>query len=307
MSLLPWGGFHQVVSLAIHPTPTPQNGRRTLFLREGPLVRKPIGHDGPVLLSPDEVAPLDVHGRDGRSPFFIICDHAGRLVPRSLSALGLSEDQLATHIAWDIGAAGVAQRLGTALGAPVVLQRYSRLVIDCNRPLDARDSIVLQSEKTRVPGNQNLGSGAADERARAIFHPYHDEIRGALDRREAMGLPTVLVAMHSFTPVFMDVARPWHVGVLYNRDARVARPLLDALRGEGDLVVGENEPYAAGDLTDHSIVQHGERRGLPHVELEIRQDLIGDGRGQDAWAERLARVLPAAIRALSIATTPPPR
>ena len=278
-----------------------------MFLREGPLVRKGIGHDAVVLLSPDDVAPLDVQGRDGRSPFFIVCDHAGRVIPRSLSALGLSEDELAGHIAWDIGAAGVAQRLGAALGAHTVLQRYSRLVIDCNRPLDAADSIVPRSEKTRIPGNQNVGPGAAEERARAIFHPYHDEIRTALDQREAVGLPTVLVAMHSFTPVFMDAARPWHVGVLYNRDARVARPLLEALRGEGDLVVGENEPYAAGDLTDYSIVQHGERRGLPHVEIEIRQDLIADGRGQDAWAERLARVLPAAISALPTASTPPSR
>ena len=219
----------------------------TMFLREGPLVRNLIGHDVLVLLAHDEVAPLDVQRRDGRSPCFIVCDHAGRLVPRSLNALGLSEDQLARHIAWDVGAAGVAQRLGAALGACTVLQRYSRLVIDCNRPRDARDSIVAVSESTRVPGNQDVSPGAAEERARAIFHPYHDEIRRALDQREAMGLPTVLVAMHSFTPTFMGVARPWHVGVLYNRDARVAGPLLEALRAEGDLVVGENEPYAAGD------------------------------------------------------------
>jgi len=260
-----------------------------------------------VLLPPDDVAPLDVQGRDGRSPLFIICDHAGRIIPRSLSALGLSEDQLASHIAWDAGAAGVAQRLGAALGAYTVLQRYSRLVIDCNRPLGAHDSIVSRSERTRIPGNQNVGPGAAEERARAIFHPYHDEIRRALDQRETIGLPTVLVAIHSFTPVFMDVARPWHVGVLYNRDARVARPLLEALRAEGDLVVGENEPYAAGDLTDYSIVQHGERRGLPYVEIEIRQDLIAEGRGQDAWAERLARLLPAAISTLLTPTEPSPR
>jgi len=267
----------------------------------------PVGHDVVVLLAPDDVAPLDVQGRDGRSPFFIVCDHAGRLIPLSLGSLGLSEDQLASHIAWDVGAAGVARRLGTALGAHTVLQRYSRLVIDCNRPLDAHDSILPRSERTRIPGNQNVDPGAAEERARAIFHPYHEEIRRALDRREAMGLPTVVVAMHSFTPVFMDVARPWHFGVLYNRDARVARPLLEALRDEGDLVVGENEPYAAGDLTDYSIVQHGERRGLPHVEIEIRQDLIADGRGQDAWAERLSRLLTVAIAALPLPTptTPP--
>ena len=260
-----------------------------------------------MLLPPDDVAPLDVQRRDGRSPLFIVCDHAGRLIPRSLGALGLSEDQLADHIAWDIGAAGVAQRLGAALGATTVLQRYSRLVIDCNRPLDAHDSIVRRSERTDIPGNQAVGRDAAEERARAIFHPYHDEIRRALDQRQAMALPTVVIAMHSFTPVFMDVARPWHVGVLYNRDARVARPLLQALRDEGDVVVGDNEPYAAGELTDYSLVNHGERRGLPCVELEIRQDLIADGRGQEAWAERLARLLPAVIQALPTPTTPPSR
>jgi len=266
-----------------------------------------LGHDVVVLLSPDDVGPADVQGADGCSPFFITCDHAGRLIPRSLGSLGLSEDQLASHIAWDAGAAGVARRLGAALGAYTVCQRYSRLVIDCNRPLDAADSIVPRSERTLIPGNQTVRPDAAQERAHEIFHPYHDEIRRALEDRAAEGRPTVLVAMHSFTPVFMDRERPWHVGVLYNRDSRLAKPLLQALRDEGDLVVGENEPYAVGDLTDYSIVHHGERRGLPHVELEIRQDLIADERGQDAWAARFARLLPAALATLPTLTTPPSR
>ncbi|HEX2661037.1 MAG TPA: N-formylglutamate amidohydrolase, partial [Polyangia bacterium] len=138
-----------------------------------------------MLLAPDEGSPLEVHGRDGPSPFFIICDHAGRLIPRLLGNLGLPEDQLERHIAWDIGAAGLAQRLGTALGAHTVLQRYSRLVIDCNRPLQAADSIVSVSERTRIPGNQHVDRGEATERAEAIFRPYHDEIARALDQRQA--------------------------------------------------------------------------------------------------------------------------
>jgi len=251
-----------------------------------------------VLLSDDDVAPLEVAGPDGPSPFLIICDHAGRLIPRSLGTLGLPAAELERHIAWDIGAAGVARRLGAALGARTVWQRYSRLVIDCNRPLDAPDSIAPRSEKTLIPGNQNVAPDAGEARAREIFHPYHDEIRRTLDRRQAEGRLTVLVAMHSFTPMFLEVARPWHVGVLYNRDARVAMPLLQALRDEGDLVVGDNQPYAVGDLTDYSVVNHGERRGIPHVELEIRQDLIADGGGQEAWAERLARLLPLVIQGL---------
>jgi predicted N-formylglutamate amidohydrolase len=252
----------------------------------------------PVLLSEDDVAPLEVARPDGPSPFLIICDHAGRLIPRSLGALGLPAAELERHIAWDIGAAGVARRLGAALGAHTVWQRYSRLVIDCNRPLDAPDSIAPRSERTVIPGNQNVAPAAAEARAREIFHPYHDEIRAALDRRQAQERSTVLVAMHSFTPVYLEVPRPWQIGVLYNRDARVAKPLLRALRGEGDLVVGDNEPYAVGDLTDYSVVNHGERRKVPHVELEIRQDLIADERGQEAWAERLARLLPSVIQGL---------
>jgi len=257
------------------------------------------------LLLPNEPIAYRTERDPGSADFFIICDHAGRLIPRSLHALGLSEDQLARHIAWDVGAAGVAQRLGAALGACTVLQRYSRLVIDCNRPLDAADSIAPRSERTLIPGNQDVGTDAAEARARAIFHPYHDAIRTALDQRQAAGRPTVLVAMHSFTPVFLDMPRPWHVGVLYNRDARVARHLLQALRDEGDLVVGDNEPYAVSDLSDYSVVNHGERRGLPHVELEIRQDLIATPQGQDAWAARLARLLPAAAQAMAPAPSTP--
>ena len=149
-----------------------------------------------------------------------------------------------------------------------------------------------------IPGNQNVGRDEAAARARAIFHPYHDAIRGELERRRAAGRPSILVAVHSFTPVFLDVARPWHVGVLYNRDARLAEPLLALLRREGELVVGCNEPYAVSDATDFTVVEHGERRGLPHVELELRQDLIADDAAELAWAARLARLLTAAARDL---------
>jgi predicted N-formylglutamate amidohydrolase len=258
-----------------------------------------------VLLSHDDPAPFDVQGRGARSPFFLICDHAGRLLPRALGTLGLSEDERARHVAWDLGALGVAQKVASALDAHLVWQRYSRLVIDCNRPLDAGDSIATRSERTAIPGNADVGPAAAAARAHEIFDPYHDEIRAALDRRKEEGRTTILVAVHSFTPVFMDLARPWHVGVLYNRDTRVAAPLLELLRREGDLGdlrVGDNQPYAVSDESDFSINHHGERRGIPHVELEIRQDLIADERGQGAWAARLARLLPAAIRVLSFPT-----
>jgi predicted N-formylglutamate amidohydrolase len=251
-----------------------------------------------VLLSQDDAPPFEVQGREGRSPFFIICDHAGRLLPRSLGTLGLSQDQLASHVAWDIGAVGIARRLGVALDACVVWQRYSRLVIDCNRPLGAADSIVSRSERTDVPGNQNLGPGAAESRAREVFHPYHDEIRGALDGRQVEGRPTVLVSIHSFTPVFLELVRPWHIGVLYGRDSSLAAPVLRALRADGDLIVGENEPYAFSPLSDFSITHHAEERGMPYVELEIRQDLVADEAPQLGWADRLAGVLTGALQSL---------
>ena len=251
-----------------------------------------------MLLEEGEPRPFEVAGRGARSPFVLGCDHAGRRIPRALGSLGLEAKELVRHIAWDIGAGGVARRLADELDAVVVCQRYSRLVIDCNRPLGSPDSIVTRSERTPVPGNQNVGPAQAESRVREVFQPYHDQIRSELETRKAAGRPAIFVAMHSFTPVFMDVPRPWHVGVLYNRDARLAEPLLGLLRREGDLQVGCNEPYAASEQSDFSIVEHGERRGLLHVELEIRQDLIADEAGQIAWAKRLARLLTIASQSI---------
>lgn len=251
------------------------------------------------LLAQDEPAPFQWFGRERRSPFLITCDHAGRQLPRALGDLGLAPVDLRRHIAWDIGAGEVARRLGEALQAAVIVQRYSRLVIDCNRRIAAADSIVTESERTAVPGNRELDASAAERRAREVFHPYHDQIRAELDAREAAGRTSFYVAVHSFTPVFLDVSRRWHAGVLYIRDERLALPLLRLLRAEPELAVGCNEPYRADELFDFSIVQHGERRGIPYVELEIRQDLIADEAGQAAWAARLSRLLTLAAQEIA--------
>lgn len=246
--------------------------------------------DKPLRLGPGDVAPVYEHDVGGVSPFLLTCDHYGRLIPAELGDLGLPERELTRHIAWDVGIAGVADQLSTALGAHLIAQRYSRLVIDCNRPPDAASSIPPISEATPVPGNENLSGEAAESRRKLIFDPYHRRIGEIIDQRQARGLPTVLVSLHSFTPVYAGIARPWHIGTLYQHDSTLPPLLLQLLRAEADLVVGDNEPYAVSDATDYTIPVHGERRGLISTGIEIRQDLISDPAGETQWAARLARI-----------------
>ena len=253
----------------------------------------------PTLLEPDEPDPVTFDNENGRSVFFLTCDHAGLTIPRRLDRLGLPEHETRRHIAWDIGIGAVGRQLSGLLDATVVLQTYSRLVIDCNRDPKVPSSIPEISETTEIPGNRGLTDTARAARINEIFCPYHETIGGALDRRAAANRVSALVALHSFTPVFKGVARPWHAAVLYNRDARLAQFLFELLSGEGGLVVGDNEPYAVSDLTDYTVPVHAERRGLPYVEIEIRQDQIDDPAGQAVWAERLARLLPAAYSEFS--------
>jgi predicted N-formylglutamate amidohydrolase len=249
------------------------------------------------LLDPDEPNPVMLENESGDSVFFLTCEHAGRAFPRRLGRLGLPEAETVRHIAWDIGIGAVGRELSLLLNAAVILQTYSRLVIDCNRDPNVPSSIPEISENTAIPGNRGLDEAERAARIDAIFRPYHNAIGAALDRRAAATRATALVALHSFTPVFKGVARPWHVAVLFNRDPRLAHALAEMLRAEGDLMVGENEPYRVSDLSDYTIPVHGERRGLPHVEIEIRQDLITEPAGQRKWAERLGRLLPAAYAA----------
>jgi predicted N-formylglutamate amidohydrolase len=213
--------------------------------------------------------------------------------------LGLSPIDLDRHIAWDIGAAALAEKLSDALDAWLIIQTYSRLAIDCNRPSHSPSSIAPISEATLVPGNQCVSVADAIARRRAIFQPYHERIATELDARKILGRPTMLVAVHSFTPEFRGEHRPWHVGVLYNRDARLAHILLDLFRDAGALVVGDNQPYSVSDETDYAIPIYGERRSIPHVELEIRQDLLADEAGQTEWAQRLVRALAQAEQLLN--------
>jgi len=246
------------------------------------------------LLAVDEPSPVRVLREDGQSDFLLTADHAGRQIPRRLARLGVPETELLRHIAWDIGIAGVTERLSALLDATAVLQTYSRLVIDCNREPSMPTSVPEISELTPIFGNVDLCPADRAMRVREIFAPYHDRIASLLDARSAAGRRTVLVTMHSFTPVFKGETRTVEIGVLFNRDARMARALLTLLRAERDINVGENAPYAITDTSDYTAPVHGEGRGLPHVEIEIRQDLIADDVGEAAWAARFARLLLAA-------------
>jgi len=252
------------------------------------------------LLSPDEPPACVTLGETNVSPFLLVCDHAGNRIPRRLGTLGVSDSERQRHIAWDIGAAEVIRQMAERLGAFAILQSYSRLVIDCNRAPSVPTSIATISEDTRVSGNENLSQAEREQRIAEIYHPYHDRIAAELDRRQAARIPTLLVAIHSFTPVYHGVARPWHAGMLYNRDNRLAVQMMALLRAEGGLTIGDNQPYAVSDESDYTIPVHAEKRGLPYGEIEIRQDLIADATGQGEWAERLSRLLTIAWDRISL-------
>ena len=251
------------------------------------------------LLEPDDHGPVTVARLDGASPLFMTCDHAGREIPKKLGDLGVPVAELQRHIAWDIGAEEVAHGLSEQLDAALVVQTYSRLVVDCNRQPSRHDAMATISEHTEVPGNHDLHPDHADARVREIFDPYHDTIAGELDRRRDAGETTVLLAVHSFTPVYKGETRPWEVGLLYNRDNRVARVLLDLMREDAGLTVGDNEPYAITDEGDYTIPVHGEQRGILHVEIEIRQDLIETAAGQRDWSLRLTDWMGRAVERLT--------
>jgi predicted N-formylglutamate amidohydrolase len=244
------------------------------------------------LLADDEPPPFRIENPNGRSRLLFTADHAGRLIPRSLKNLGLSEPDLSRHIAWDIGIAGVTTHLAKALDATAIFQTYSRLVIDCNRNPGVPSAYPAISEATSIPDNQNLSEPEKLARRTAIFDPYHAQIAARAGGK-------IYIAMHSFTPTYLGVARPMQVALLYNRNPKLSQILAALLRAEGDLTVAENEPYRVSDETDYGVPVHAERAGLDYVEIEIRQDLIADEAGQANWAARLARLLPIATKTLN--------
>ena len=249
----------------------------------------PAGHDGVSLTSLLSAAdPPPYEEILGVAPVLLVCDHASNRVPAALGMLGLPAARFAEHIAVDIGAAAATRLLAPMLAASAILAGYSRLVIDCNRVPDDPSSIPAESDGVAIPGNRNLGPAAREQRFDAIFAPYHE----AIDRGLAAvaGVPA-LISVHSFTPIMQGFARPWHVGILWDDDPRIAAPLLAALGEEAELVVGDNLPYSAREPRGYTVSYHAHQRGLPHVAVELRQDLVADDAGARQWADRLARAL----------------
>lgn len=263
-------------------------------------------------------APVAVDNGEGAGPFVLVCDHASCFVPAEYAGLGLADADRERHIGWDIGALGLSRALSRRLDAPLVHATLSRLLLDVNRSPDAHDAIVASSEDIVIPGNRALSADERERRRHWIYEPYHAALDAVVAARCAGGHAVAVIAVHSFTPVYRGVARPWRVGVLSQRDRRMADALLDALRADPTLrvadaadddAIGDNQPYAPTDGVYHTLERHAEARGLPCAMLEIRNDLIRDGPGQEAWADRLAPLLRRALQA-SVAVpgaSPPPQ
>ena len=242
-----------------------------------------------VVLAADELPAVLARERGG--PFVVVCEHASNVLPRSLGTLGLSESDCWRHIAWDPSAAAMAEVIVDAHGSDLVVQRYSRLVVDCNRASDLPDAIPERSEDTPIPGNVGLSPAARDSRIEAVWMPFHAAVEGLLTRRLAARRPTALVTIHTFTPVYRGVSRPWHAGIISTGERSFADAVLSALRRDKSLVVGDNEPYSPKDNVDYTIRRHGADRGLPNVMIEVRNDLVATASGQREWADRLASAL----------------
>ena len=260
---------------------------RVAFFAFGGLIL-PVGVvDG--LLGSDEEPAVEI--RDGSGPLLIACEHASNRLPRSLGSLGLQPADLDRHIAWDPGAAELSAGVAARLDATLVLQRYSRLAIDCNRDPSLADAITPFSEDTPVPGNLDLSQEARLGRVAALWAPFHAALDRLMEKRRAAKRLTGLVTVHSFTPVYRGVSRPWHVGIISTNDRGFAEAMLAVLRRDPKLVVGDNEPYSAKDNVDYTIRRHGRDRGLPHVMIEVRNDLLRAAKDIAAWTDRLTEAL----------------
>ncbi|MGI9414886.1 MAG: N-formylglutamate amidohydrolase [Hyphomicrobiales bacterium] len=254
------------------------------------------------LLTASDPAPVEVDNPDGGSPVFLVCEHAGRAVPERLGDLGVAPADMDRHIAWDVGAGPVARLMAETLDATLVRQSFSRLVVDCNRPFEAESCVPPVSDGTAIPANRGLSEVQRRRRYDEIHKPFHDRVAALLDDRARQGRPTLLLAVHSYTRQLNGgPARPWHLGLLFNRDDSMARRLMPHLvsRASG-LILEFNEPYSVDDYSDYTIPVHGEVRGVPHVLAEIRNSEIRDGAGQAYWAGLMCDALADMVDAMNL-------
>ena len=265
------------------------------------LYARPLNPPEPSLLQPRDVPPVGHLHQQANTPVLLVCEHAGNAIPSQLGTLGLSQAERHSHIGRDIGALAVARELANTLPGELIYQKYSRLVVDCNRPLGVPDFIPEVSAGVSVPGNVSLSDAQRAQRIREIWQPFSDSIEQTLDDRAQRSVPTVLVCIHSFTPTLNGVDRPWHMGLLFNRGDALATVLAHHLRVEAaDTVIGMNEPYVVADDEDHTIPRFGEARGIPHVLIEIRNDLIRNTAGQSRWGRVLTRSLQRCLEELRL-------
>jgi predicted N-formylglutamate amidohydrolase len=241
---------------------------------------------------PTESAAVEILNPAGASPVVLLCEHASNFIPAEYAGLGLSSTELGRHIAWDIGAAGVTRRLSELLNAPAFLGCYSRLLIDLNRPLRSPTSIVTRSESTEIPGNASIDALERTRRAERYFEPYHAAVAGLLDSRMQAARPSLIVAIHSFTPTYHGEARPWAAGIIYDKGTAFAEATLDRLRIQDPaLEVGANVPYSVAPDDYYGLLEYGDYAANPALLVEIRQDLLARPEEQDAWARRLSTAI----------------
>ncbi len=249
----------------------------------------------PPLIAANEGPPVEIVNPDGAGGIVLICEHAGNLVPRSLKALGVDHDVLESHVAWDPGAAPVARQMAAMLDAPLILQRFSRLVYDCNRPPDAESAMPTRSEIFDIPGNVGLTDAVRQTRTEAIYRPFRTSVAALLDRLVEGGTSPAVVTIHSFTPTFHGKPRAVELGLLHDADHRLADAMLDASADCSDLEIRRNEPYGPEDGVTHTLKVDAIARSLPNVMIEIRNDLVAEPRQQSAMAARLAGLVREAV------------
>lgn len=248
------------------------------------------------LLAIDEPPPYAVVNPDGASPYLLLCEHASNRIPRALGDLGLPEAERRRHIAWDIGVSALSLHLSRALDAPLFMTNYSRLVIDCNRPLGVPSAIPEISETTEIPGNLDLSEAERQQRIDTLFMPYADAVARRLDLLQQQGKRPIVVGIHSFTPIYFGKPRPWHAGILYGEATDFGRTLLRELETDKALIIGDNEPYSIHRDEDYTVPVHADARGLPGALIEIRHDLIDTLAGVEDWGARLTRCFAAALK-----------